>query len=92
MKTVAACQDKYEAQKLAGLVYGAGQKTYVERVLNVVGSEVVMGASDMSAHSVTMLDRDEAESLAAFLQSVLDGEHSVDGAEVSGARVRISKS
>ncbi len=92
MIAVFACQDRYEAQKLAGLVYGAGQKTYVERILNVVGSEVVMGASDMSAHSVMMLDHDEAESIAGFLQSVLDGEHAVEGAEISGARVRISKS
>lgn len=92
MSLIVACQDRYEAQKLAGLVYGAGQKTYVERILNVVGSEIVMGASDMSAHSVMMLDHDEAESLAGFMQSVLDGEHSVDGAEISGARVRISKS
>lgn len=92
LKATAECQDGYEAQKLAGLVYGAGQKTYVERILNVVGSEVVMGATDMSAHSVTMRDGREAESLAGFLQSVIDGEHRVDEAKVSGARVVISKS
>lgn len=92
MDVTAVCQDAYEARKLAGLVYGAGRKTYVERILNVVGSEVVVGASDASAHSVMMEDGSQAESLAGFLQSVLDGEHSVTGAETAGRRVSISKS
>ena len=87
----ADCQDAYEARKLAGLVHGSG-KAYVVRILNVVGGEVVMGASDASAHSVMMRDSGQAESLAGFLQSVLDGEHRIGGAKVSGARVLISKS
>ena len=91
LELTASCQDAYEARKLAGLLHGSG-KAYVARILNVVGGEVVMGASDASAHSVMMLDAGQAESLAAFLQSVLDGEHSVGYAEVAGARVRIAKS
>lgn len=92
MDLTAVCEDDYEARKLAGLVYGTDCKTYVNRILNVVGNEVVMGATDASAHSVMMRDGEQAESLAGFLQSVLDGEHSVTGAEASGRRVAVSKS
>ena len=44
------CQDKYEAQKLANLIFVNDTKeTYVTEILNVVENEVVLSIKDKSA-------------------------------------------
>ena len=49
------CQDKYEAQKLANLIFVNDTKeTYVTEILNVVENEVVLSIKDKSANSVVL--------------------------------------
>ena len=49
------CQDKYEAQKLANLIFvNDTRETYVTEILNVVENEVVLSIKDKSAHSVIL--------------------------------------
>jgi hypothetical protein len=51
------CRDKYEAQKLANLIFVNDTKeTYVTEILNVVENEVVLSIKDKSAHSVVLED------------------------------------
>lgn len=86
------CSDKYEAQKLAGLVYVRDSgETNISAILNIIGSEVVLGLRDGSAHSVTLYDAENVEAFADFCQSVFDGEHRLAGAEAAGSLVEISK-
>ena len=89
MKASIACGDRYEAQKMAGLILvrkggdggsggggsGSGGETYVTSVLNVIGNEVVISLKDGSAHSILLRDEASVEAFADFLQSVVEGEH-----------------
>ena len=52
---------------------------------------MVVSLKDKSAHSLVMYDRQEAEALAGYMQSVLDGVHRITAADVSGDIIQISK-
>lgn len=92
MRVTVLCADKYEAQKLASLVFirDAGE-TYITGILNVVGNELVMSLKDKSAHSILFKDVRGAEEFADFAQSVIDGEDVLAGTEVDGEAVRVEK-
>jgi len=67
------CQDKYEAQKLANLIFVNDTKeTYVTEILNVVETEVVLSIKDKSAHSVILVDNDQVLVFTDFIQSVIE--------------------
>ena len=54
------CQDKYEAQKLASLIFVNDIKeTYVTEILNVVENEIILSIKDKSAHSVVLKDNNQ---------------------------------
>jgi len=67
------CQDKYEAQKLANLIFVNDTKeTYVTEILNVVENEVVLSIKDKSAHSIVLEDNDQVLLFTDFIQSVIE--------------------
>ncbi len=75
MKISITCDDKYEAQKLASLIFiKDGKETYITRILNIVKNELVISLKDKSAHSILLKDEANVESFADFIQSVLDKE------------------
>ena len=75
MKVSIACEDKYEAQKLASLIFIKDAKeTYITGILNVIKNEVVVSLKDKSAHSILLKDEASVEGFADFIQSVLDKE------------------
>ncbi len=92
MKISIACQDKYEAQKLASLIFVRDSETFITEILNIVGTELVVALKDKSAHSVVLQDAANVELIADFLQSVLEKEHGITGAATSGSTVEITKS
>jgi hypothetical protein len=67
------------------------RQTYIDAVLDIIGNEVVVSLKDKSAHSIVMYDGMEAEKLAAYLQSILEGAHGVDVAEAAGDTVYMEK-
>ena len=76
MKVNIKCEDKYEAQKLATLIFiKDGKETYITSILNVIKNEVVISLKDKSAHSVLLKNEVEVEKFADFIQSVVDKEH-----------------
>ena len=76
MKINIACDDKYEAQKLASLIFiKDGKETFITGILNVVENELVISLKDKSAHSVLLKDEETVEKFADFIQSVIDKEH-----------------
>ena len=76
MKISITCDDKYEAQKLAVLIFiKEGKETYITGILNVVKNELVISLKDKSAHSILLKDEENVEKFADFAQSVIDKEH-----------------
>ena len=86
------CQDKYEAQKLASLIFVNDTKeTYVTEILNVIKNEVVLSIKDKSAHSVILVDNDQVLLFTDFIQSVLENRQKIIQTETVGSSVKIVK-
>ena len=72
------CQDKYEAQKLASLIFvKEGNETFITEILNVFDSEVVFSIKDKSAHSIVLKDGKHVEIFIDFIQSIVEKEHKI---------------
>jgi len=80
------CDDKYEAEKLAGFL--ATQKdsgTFLYGIAAIVQNEVVIILKDKSSHSIMMKDRDTAVRLKLFIEDVLVQKKRISGAAFSGS-------
>lgn len=92
MKICIECDDEYEAQKLASLIFiKDGKETYITGILNIVKNELVISLKDKSAHSILLKDQEHVEKFADFIQSVLDKEHTLISTKISGHCVEIVK-
>ena len=86
------CQDKYEAQKLANLIFVNDTKeTYVTEILNVVENEVVLSIKDKSAHSVVLKDNDQVLLFTDFIQSVIEKKQKIIQTKIAENSVEIIK-
>ena len=86
------CQDKYEAQKLANLIFVNDTKeTYVTEILNVIENEVVLSIKDKSAHSIILMDNDQVLLFTDFIQSVIEKRQKIIRTETVGSSVNIVK-
>ena len=92
MKINITCDDKYEAQKLASLIFiKDGKETYITSILNVVKNELVISLKDKSAHSILLKDEANVEKFADFIQSVIDKEHNIILTRTLEHQVEITK-
>ena len=92
MKVNIICDDKYEAQKLASLIFiKDGKETYITSILNIVKNEVVISLKDKSAHSVVLKDDTNVEKFADFIQSVVEKEHKLVSTKILEHEVEIVK-
>jgi len=92
MKIAVTCEDKYEAQKLASLIYiKDGNETFITGILNVVKNELVISLKDKSAHSILLENESSVEEFADFVQSVIDKENKIISAKILGNQVEIVK-
>ncbi|MCV0401252.1 MAG: hypothetical protein K5777_04665 [Nitrosopumilus sp.] len=92
MKISIACDDKYEAQKLASLIFVQnGKETYISGILNVVKNELVISLKDKSAHSILLQNEETVENFADFIQSVIDKEHELISTKIIENVVEIVK-
>ena len=65
------CQDEYEAQKLASLIFvKKGNETFITEILNVFGNEIVILIKDKSAHSIVLKDEKQVEIFRDLSSSV----------------------
>ena len=86
------CQDKYEAQKLANLIFVNDTKeTYVTEILNVVENEVVLSIKDKSAHSVILGGSWQVILFTDFIQSVIEKKQRIVQTEIKDNYVKIVK-
>ena len=92
MKIKVSCSDKYEAQKLAALVYiKESKETFITKILNIFENELVVALKDKSAHSVVLKNEENVEAFADFIQSVLEKEHKIIGIKAIEDEVEIIK-
>ena len=92
MKIKIVCEDKYEAQKLASLIFiKEGKETYITSILNVIKNELVISLKDKSAHSILLKDEENVEKFADFIQSVLDKEHKLVDTKIMGNEIEVIK-
>ena len=92
MKISIACDDEYEAQKFARLIFiKDGEETYITSILNVIENELVISLKDKSAHSILLKDQANVEKFADFIQSVIDKEHRLISTNILEHNVEIVK-
>jgi len=86
------CQDKYESQKLAGLIFvKESMETCITEILNVIENEIVLSVKDKSAHSVILKDGNEVINFVDFIQSVLEKKHRIIDMQIIDHVVKITK-
>lgn len=92
MKIRISCEDKYESQKLASLIFiKDSNETFVSRILNIIENEIVLELKDKSAHSVLLKDSNQVVIFADFIQSVVEKEHKISSIDIFGEEVEIDK-
>ena len=85
------CNDRYEAQKLAGLIFvNETKETYITEILNVVENEIILSIKDKSAHSVILKDN-QVMLFTDFIQSVIEKKHKITGTKIIENSVEIIK-
>ena len=86
------CQDKYESQKLAGLIFvKESMETCITEILNVIENEIVLSVKDKSAHSIILKDNNQAVNFVDFIQSVVEKKHKITDTELMDNVVKITK-
>lgn len=92
MKKKIICEDEYEAQKLASLIYiKDNNETFIAGILEIIENELVISLKDKSAHSILFKDRVEAETFADFIQSVIEEVSRLVDTQVTQNIVEITK-
>jgi hypothetical protein len=91
MKTMKfQCDDRYEAEKLAGLVSVQKDDTiYVDGVAAVVGNEIVIKLKDKSSHAVILKDKENVDRLQSLLMDVVKGKAKIRSSDFSGTVAEI---
>ena len=85
-------EDKYEAQKLASLIFvKEGNETFITEIIDVFGTEIVISIKDKSAHSVVLKDKDEVVKFTDFMQSVIEKKSKITGTTTDEEQVGIVK-
>ena len=92
MKKGIICEDNYEAQKLASLIYVKDkEENFIIGISAIIENELIITLKDKSAHSILLRDKSEAESFADFIQSVLEKSNRITKTEVHENIVEITK-
>jgi hypothetical protein len=92
MKTIKfQCDDRYEAEKLAGLVSVQKDETaYVAGVAAVIGNEIVIKLKDKSSHAVLLKDRENVDRLKLLLTDVMKGKIKIRSSDFAGSVTEIT--
>ena len=86
------CQDKYEAQKLASLIFIKKEKeTYITEILDVIENEVILSVKDKSAHSVNFKDNNHVSIFTDFIQPILEKKQKIKDVVIAENTLKIIK-
>jgi hypothetical protein len=85
------CEDRYEAQKLAGLVsVEKDDAVYVDGVAAVVDNEIVIKLKDKSSHAVLLKNKENVDRLESLLLDVVKGKIKIKSSDFSGSVVELT--
>ena len=85
-------QDKYEALKLASLIFvKEGNETYITEIIDVFDTEVVILIKDKSVHSIVLKDKKQVVKLTDFMQSIIEKKGKIVGTLTKDDVVEIIK-
>ena len=83
-------EDKYEAQKLASLIFvKEGNETFITEIIDVFGTEIVISIKDKSAHSVALKNKEQVVKFTDFMQSVIEKKSKIVGTSTDEEQVGI---
>ncbi len=92
IKTKITCQDKYEAQKLASLIFVKnGNETFITEIIDIFDNEVVFSIKDKSAHSILLKNKTQVELFTDFIQSIIEKEQKIIDITTNEDKVEIFK-
>ena len=84
--------DKYEAQKLASLIFvKEGNETFITKIIDVFDTEIVIGIKDKSVHSVVLKDKTQVDKFTDFMQSIFEKRDNIVGTSTKEDVVEIFK-
>ena len=64
--------DKYEAQKLASLIFvKEGNETFITEIIDVFETEIVISIKDKSVHSIVLKDKEQVTKFTDFMLSLI---------------------
>ncbi len=85
-------QDKYEAQKLASLIFvKEGNETFITKIIDVFETEIVISIKDKSVHSIVLKDKDQVNQFTDFMQSIIEKQDKIAGTLTKDDVVEIIK-
>jgi len=85
-------EDKYEAQKLASLIFvKEGNETFITEIIDVFGTEIVISIRDKSAHSIVLKDKEQVVKFTDFMQSVIEKKSKIVATSTDEEQVGIVK-
>ena len=91
-KVEIVAQDKYEAQKLASLIFvQEGNETFITEIIDVFETEIVISIKDKSVHSVVLKDQIQVSKFTDFMQSVFDKKDGIVGTSTKDDLIEIFK-
>ncbi len=91
-KVEIVAQDKYEAQKLASLIFvKEGNETFITEIIDVFETEIVISIKDKSVHSVVLRDKEQVVKFTDFMQSIIEKQSKIVGTLTNEEQVEIVK-
>ena len=91
-KVEIVAEDKYEAQKLASLIFvKEGNETFITEIIDVFETEIVISIKDKSAHSIVLKDKEQVVKFTDFIQSIIEKKETIIGTSTNEESVEIIK-
>ena len=83
-------EDKYEAQKLASLIFvKEGNETFITEIIDVFETEIVIAIKDKSVHSIVLKDKEQVAKFTDFMQSIIEKKSNIIGTSTNEELVEI---
>ena len=91
-KVAIVTQDKYEALKLASLIFvKEGNETFITEIIDVFETEIVISIKDKSVHSIVLKDKEQVVKFIDFMQSIIEKKDKIVGILTNEDLVEITK-
>ena len=85
-------QDKYEALKLASLIFvKEGNETFITEIIDVFETEIVISIKDKSVHSIVLKDKEQVVKFTDFMQSIIEKKGKITDTLTNEDLVEITK-